>query len=151
MYSGTDYLKNNSSVRFYAGNSTPNSAPFIVTDDGSIYATKGKIGGWNMDDEYFYTTYNKLKTGIHASNNNGIESHSGLGYVRFYTGLPTTTEDLKNANCYIVDNGDIKCANLWATNGIDISNGKNIEMSGSNGKIILPYWTQTSNGTAYSY
>lgn len=37
--------KNGSSVRFFAGNATPNEAPFIVTEDGSLYATKGTFTG----------------------------------------------------------------------------------------------------------
>jgi hypothetical protein len=39
---GTDY-------RFWAGNTTPGSAPFRVDEDGNLTATSGEIGGANID------------------------------------------------------------------------------------------------------
>jgi hypothetical protein len=43
LYSGAGYTVNtgnkNSSVRFYAGSATISNAPFMVTSDGSLYAT----------------------------------------------------------------------------------------------------------------
>jgi hypothetical protein len=49
LYSGTT-SKNSSPIRFFAGSSgssTMSSAPFIVTANGSLYASKGYIGGDN--------------------------------------------------------------------------------------------------------
>ena len=35
-------------VAFYAGNATPGSAPFRVTNTGALTATSGSIGGWTI-------------------------------------------------------------------------------------------------------
>ena len=48
LYSGTatgNYIKENSAIRFWAGNSTPSKAKFIVTEDGSLYSNSGRIEG----------------------------------------------------------------------------------------------------------
>ena len=37
-----------SSIRFWAGSSTPSKAPFWVLQDGSLKATAGSIGGWKI-------------------------------------------------------------------------------------------------------
>lgn len=36
------------SIRFWAGSSDPTTAPFRVQHDGTIYSTKGYIGGWTI-------------------------------------------------------------------------------------------------------
>lgn len=36
------------SIRFWAGSSDPSTAPFRVQHDGTIYSTKGFIGGWTI-------------------------------------------------------------------------------------------------------
>ena len=47
-------------VRFYAGGTLDQAkqgvAKFIVLDDGSVFATKGKIGGWNIDADKLYAS-----------------------------------------------------------------------------------------------
>lgn len=40
---------------FWAGNSTPSSAPFSVTRNGVFKSTSGTIGGWTLDDSKIYT------------------------------------------------------------------------------------------------
>lgn len=39
-----------SGIRFFAGDSTPSSAPFRVDETGQVIATKGLIGAWTIGD-----------------------------------------------------------------------------------------------------
>ena len=45
---------------FYAGNTTPASAPFYVTNEGVIKATSGTIGGWDLAATTLSSTNNKI-------------------------------------------------------------------------------------------
>jgi hypothetical protein len=50
LYSGSSYSQtyNDSPVRFWAGSSSRDSAPFRVTQNGSVYANRGVIGGFTL-------------------------------------------------------------------------------------------------------
>ncbi|MBD9166507.1 MAG: hypothetical protein EGQ00_05605, partial [Parabacteroides johnsonii] len=67
------------SVRFWAGSSTPESAPFRVTQNGMAYMSGGKIGYFEIMNnrlvwegrDYFGDTSRTIKLG-YGSNNDGL-------------------------------------------------------------------------------
>lgn len=66
------------SVRFWAGSSTPESAPFRVTQNGMAYMSGGKIGYFEImnnrlvwERDYFGDTSRTIKLG-YGSNNDGL-------------------------------------------------------------------------------
>lgn len=67
------------SVRFWAGSSTPESAPFRVTQNGMAYMSGGKIGYFEIMNnrlvwegrDYFGDTSRTIKLG-YGSNNGGL-------------------------------------------------------------------------------
>lgn len=95
---GTDYIGNadtkaNSSVGmasettdanvvFWAGNKTRASAPFRVQADGTMYATKGQVGGWYIGSDYIGNANTKAGSSV------GMASGTGTSVV-FWAGNST--------------------------------------------------------------
>lgn len=59
LYSGSVYTSdnNNSPVRFWAGSTNRDSAPFRVTQSGALYSTSGKIGGFTINSSSIGSQY----------------------------------------------------------------------------------------------
>lgn len=74
-----------SSIRIWAGNETPGSAPFRVTQNGAMYASKGKVGAFNITDSWLEATSSsgdlRLTAGTVAFYGKGIYSkcHAYMG------------------------------------------------------------------------
>lgn len=84
-----------------------------ITKDGKITATSGKIGQWNLSENYISHNYNidnkKYQSGLFAREN-GYSSD-----IFLYAGVPLDGY-LKDANTYITHDGKIK-AKWFSVNG----------------------------------
>lgn len=71
--SGSTYVgigQNVSNYSFWAGNSTPSSAPFSVTNAGALKATSGNIGGWTLGTDRLYAGSGSTYVGVSPSVSN---------------------------------------------------------------------------------
>ena len=70
LYGGSNsyYQRNGSTIRFYAGGSSMLDCPFTVTQNGSLYASKGDIAGWEID------TNSLIKMGEEEKNKDGTST-----------------------------------------------------------------------------
>lgn len=55
LYKGDVGISSAGDYAFWAGNATASSALFSVKHTGEIKATKGTVGGWNIDEKNIYT------------------------------------------------------------------------------------------------
>lgn len=85
IYSGTssDYvgmspgiLSSSEYYSFWAGNSTPSSAPFAVTRAGKLYATSGEVGAFTLGTDRLYAGSSTTYVGI-APNVSGYSFWAG--------------------------------------------------------------------------
>lgn len=69
LYSGSEYSSEyvDSAVRFWAGGSTRDTAPFRVTHAGSLYAEKGTIGGFTIGNNYIGSTSDYNEENLYLS------------------------------------------------------------------------------------
>jgi len=81
-------------VRFWAGNATPASAPFRVTEAGALTATSGTIGGFTLSsttlangtDIVFDASNKAISVNNTTFGNAGIQLQYNGGTPRFYVG-----------------------------------------------------------------
>lgn len=86
----------NNSVRLWVGNATPASAPFQVSNDGSITARKGKIGGFDISNGWLKSDYDAGYLDMKGSNTRiafGADLAPGvIGGVYTCTGMIQNTK-----------------------------------------------------------
>ncbi len=70
--SGTSAAGLGATMAFYAGNVTSRIAPFHVDYDGSLYASKGSIGGWCIEDDWLKGTDSQGRTFISPNGTAGF-------------------------------------------------------------------------------
>lgn len=86
--------------RFWAGASTPDNAPYKVDKYGAVEASKGTIGGMELDNESLTgdgSTFlspatikhslNVGKKGLYQENSGSVRSHVNIGYVNKYNSV----------------------------------------------------------------
>ena len=90
-------VENKNDIRFFAGDATPENAPFKVYEDGSIIASKGRIGGLKISDNGSLTTENG---NFSVSSDGNLIAKSGVfsGFLRmpfktFDEGAPYDSSD----------------------------------------------------------
>ena len=108
-------------IRIYAGNATPASAPFRVTESGAltatsatitgaVTATSGAIGGWSINGTSIYT---------------GTEDHSGYtanaGDITIYS--DGTDSSIHAKNFYIDTSGNLTATGVTLTGAITATSG----------------------------
>jgi hypothetical protein len=100
----------NTDIRFWAGVTYANraTAPWRVQNDGTMYATKAVIAGWNVDSEAIYKGTKKISDGYATD---GI-TLSGDG-------------SLHAKNIYINANGDVGLRGIVTLDTIPTLNGAN--------------------------
>ena len=125
-------------IRIYAGNATPASAPFRVTEGGALVASSGTVGGWTLSS----TQLNGSNIGLFADvgeifiqNNSfesaGIQLHYNSGSPRFYVGnggnrhftFNGTQIGFEGANCSLTGEGLFTAANAVITGNITATSG----------------------------
>ena len=147
LYSGTDTIKVDgfdTSIRIYAGTKdTTNNYPFYVTDNGSVYSSKGKIGGWNIEADKIASE----KVGLYSGNGNEAEDGSS---IRIYAGNPTPAK----ANFYVTDNGYLYSNSGKIGNLILKDRNLYIPVSGQTGidnsTFAISYQTNSNNYNYYT-
>lgn len=166
-------LSSSGSFRFYAGNSTASDAAFYVKDDGTIYSSKGKIGGWAISK---YSLMNSSGS-VGMYNRYGDSSSSEIS---FWAGNETpssapfyvTTAGYLHASDVSVEgtikatalyiggtqasvqldgSGKITMASLTQDVQNDISKAASISIDSTSGKILLSSLEWDSTGLSSSY
>ena len=112
LYSGNEHTQSidGSSIRIYAGGTTPTDAKFYVTNDGSVYSSKGKIGGWDIGTNGITSG----KVGLSSA----VASTTSVDPIRIYAGSKVN----QNYPFYVTDSGYLysnsgKIGNLILKNG----------------------------------
>lgn len=133
----------NQGYAFWAGNATSGSAPFRVGHDGTIYSTKGYIGGYTVDDH-------KL-TGGSGSTAVGMSSTAGDGWA-FWAGA--TSGD--SAPFRVGHGGNVICSDLTVTGGSINLAGTRIDANGylysTNSALAGNFYgyAELGNGSSFS-
>lgn len=113
-----------SNYSFWAGNSTPSSAPFSVTNAGALKATSGNIGGWTLGTDRLYAGSGSTYVGV---------SPSVSGYS-FWTGNATPS----SAPFWVKNDGTARFGGFNITSTGFLSTGTDpIEINTSTGYIAI--------------
>lgn len=83
---------------FWAGNDSSNDAPFHVGYDGSLYASKGKIAGWNITSNNIYS---------YLGNDNKTNT------ISLYSARSTTAPYIALERNYKFSNGDYSYGKIY--------------------------------------
>jgi hypothetical protein len=111
-------------IAFYAGNATPGSAPFKVTNQGALTASSGTVGGWTLDTDAIYTG-TKTGTGSYTST---------AGHVTIGSDGHISAKEFRidaDGNAFFA--GDISAATGTFGSSIAIGTGDSIFKADSNG------------------
>lgn len=113
------------SIRFWAGLADPTQAPFRVQDDGTLYSTKGFIGGWVIGAKSLSDTAGKVGF--------SVDSPGSAPYLRFWAGNTTPA----SAGFRVYDDGSVYASNLTVTGGsisvaTDVTVGNKLNMNPNN-------------------
>lgn len=140
-------------IRFWAGNVTPASAAFRVTEagaltatsatiSGAITATTGAIGGWTINSTSIYT---------------GTEDHSGYTANAGDMTLYSNGSDASiHANKFYIDSsGVLNCTAAVISGAITTTSGSLLDggylddgtVTSSKGSLAIVAWTQTCSFT----
>lgn len=105
LYSGYDYSSDyvDSAVRFWAGGTNKDTAPFRVTQSGSLYSTKGDIGGFQITESQIKSTNGNI---VLKKNGNAVfkdievlnGTFEGLLYAKKGLCLPVSRSSLRDDN-----------------------------------------------------
>lgn len=113
-----------SNYSFWAGNSTPSSAPFSVTNAGALKAISGNIGGWTLGTDRLYAGSGSTYVGV---------SPSVSGYS-FWTGNATPS----SAPFWVKNDGTARFGGFNITSTGFLSTGTDpIEINTSTGYIAI--------------
>ena len=118
------------SIAFYAGNATPGSAPFRVTNEGVLTATSGKIANWTLGNT-------SLTAGTGGSSV-GVTTDT----IAFYAGNATPG----SAPFRVENNGALTATSADITGAIKASSGQ--IGSNANNKWIIG--TDTTDASIYN-
>lgn len=172
-YIGADYIGNadtkaNSSVGmasettdanvvFWAGNKTRASAPFRVQADGTMYATKGQVGGWYIGSDYIGNANTKTGSSV------GMASGTGTSVV-FWAGNSTRSSAPFRVQAdgtlyatsgqvggWYISSGHIGNASTKASSSVGMASGTgtNVVFWAGGAQASAPFRVQ-ADGTVYS-
>ena len=107
-------------------NGTP-SHPFVVRKDGSMYATKGQIGGWVIDGDKLYSANGSFGTGMATSAGHINSDPAFWCGARYYpTPWAQTANGLdwtQNCNFYVRNDGYLYANNAHIKGKIEATSG----------------------------
>ena len=134
----SNYGTNDGNHRFAAGlisndgSGSWSEAAFRVTMDGSMYATKGEIGGFTIDSNHIYSGYkNSQQTDIYFGMRKNA-TNVGDNQILFFAGA-TGTIDPTSANFYVTSSGSLFCNSATIEGTITATNGTFNGSIGANG------------------
>lgn len=128
-------------IRFWAGDPVPTNAPFRVQQDGTVYSTKGYIGGWVIGTDSI--TDIAGTTGLSSIDTGGND-------IRFWAGNETPSD----APFQVYENGDVTI--IGGTIRTNPVGAARIELSGnsmltynSSNQLQGPVWGESSPSANY--
>lgn len=124
-------------IRIFAGNATPSSAPFRVTEAGVLTATSGTIGGWTIGSTTLTGGDMTLDNAgdLTAGTGNNVVRISDTGTYRFWIGHATAG----SAPFRVEPDGDV----LMASGAVTVDSG-GINITGGTGSVNSVNWTDGS-------
>lgn len=114
------------SIRMYAGNTDASSAPFKIHNDGSVYASKGNIGGWEINDDILKS--GKVGLSSAEDSDDPIRMYAGntspsSAPFKVTNGGKLTASNADIEGRVVADKGNI---GGWEINAKDLSSANNL-------------------------
>ena len=141
----------NGGISIFAGNATPSSAPFYVTNTGSMVSTSGSIGGWLIGSAALSSTSSNIilnntgsiNVGTSTSKINILGGAVGSGTKIYTTISGTDTTETTGAGFYFDASGSLNIGSKlkW--------DGSTLQLSGTGTTYALALSAGTTDSTNY--